>query len=399
MAKLKTPYDMMDDGGAYGAATSGDTGHTNDVTAPDMSTWGDPGGKGTTELPYDGPVFQEGVGQQAGAGGGQQQSSQVGHDGVYNGENREQWRDDWMGAGQMSAADMDKWMSSHGATKTGDNGTFVTPFGEQLDLGKNYKSGNVTPAFTASAGMMGADSGIAKASQTGLGENGGGYTGGTELPKVGGGTAAASTGLGFGDDLKNALKGLFPGGMFNQDVVNTRTQGARENLERFRKSQSQGDNAVLAARGLMGSGAEQTAQNRLSSNIADQYGTQVNDIYANESQNADSRMAKALELATGMSIADAENSIAQYRAQNDLELGRGQLALGNRTADQNYSLGQGRLALDRTNGDRSYDLGLRSDDLGRADLEERARMGDINAQIELLRINAGNADTSAGGHR
>jgi hypothetical protein len=72
----------------------------------------------------------------------------VGHDGTYNGMNREQWRDAWMSSGVKDPAATDAWLTSMGAKKIGDNGTYYTPFGEGLDLGIGYKTGSVMPGWT-----------------------------------------------------------------------------------------------------------------------------------------------------------------------------------------------------------------------------------------------------------
>lgn len=80
----------------------------------------------------------------------------VGHDGVYNGMTREQWRDAWMSnTGVMTPAQVDAWMAAHGATKVSDNGTFRTPYGETLDLGIGYRSGQVRAGFTGTGGGSG----------------------------------------------------------------------------------------------------------------------------------------------------------------------------------------------------------------------------------------------------
>lgn len=83
-------------------------------------------------------------------------STDVGHDGVYNGMTREQWRDAWMrNTGIMTPAQVDAWMAANGATKVSDNGTFRTPYGETLDLGIGYRSGQVRAGFTGTGGGSG----------------------------------------------------------------------------------------------------------------------------------------------------------------------------------------------------------------------------------------------------
>lgn len=59
----------------------------------------------------------------------------VGHDGNFNGMNREQWRDAWMGLGKVKATDADNWLRAHGAqAMPGKGDKWMTPFGEHYDL-------------------------------------------------------------------------------------------------------------------------------------------------------------------------------------------------------------------------------------------------------------------------
>lgn len=77
--------------------------------------------------------------------------------------NREQWRDAWMGAGQMSPQDADKWLSSHGAQQLGEKaGVWRTPSGDVLDLqigrgGAKATGGKITPGWTQVGGAYGPD--------------------------------------------------------------------------------------------------------------------------------------------------------------------------------------------------------------------------------------------------
>lgn len=169
----------------------------------------------------------------------------------------------------------------------------------------------------------------------------------------------------WGGDLMSALKGLFPGGAFNQDIVNRRTDNARGTLEAQRKSSMKNNEAYLAERGLIGSGPQADAANSLESRLFGQFGQAQNDIFANESENADKRMIAALQAATGVNADEAANAVRQYsaaterglgdkniglgyyKAGNDYELGRGNLALGNMNATNEYNLGAGRLGLDQ----------------------------------------------------
>jgi len=73
-------------------------------------------------------------------------------------QSREEWRDSWMGAGQMSPDEADKWLSSHGATQLGEKaGVWRTPSGDVLDLqigrgGAKATGGKITPGWTQVGG-------------------------------------------------------------------------------------------------------------------------------------------------------------------------------------------------------------------------------------------------------
>lgn len=178
----------------------------------------------------------------------------------------------------------------------------------------------------------------------------------------------------------NSLRGLFPGGMFNQDIVNRRTDSARADIERARKSFGANNAAALAERGLIGSGPEQTAQNSLDERMYDQYLQQSSDIYANESENADQRMMQALQIAAGMSAEEAKNAVDWFRAQNDFTLGQGGLALGNLNAVNDYNLGMA-------------NYGLNRDKLG-YDLSNQ----DLQRYIDLIKMWQSGSNQSAGGY-
>lgn len=148
------------------------------------------------------------------------------------------------------------------------------------------------------------------------------------------------------------------GGQFNPDLVNNRVESARELLEKRRMGELEGQRATLAARGQLGSGLEGDALSRLGERLNTDFGTNVRDIYSDEMERADNRLAEALSLMTGMSIADANNAIqaagiasderlGMGRLDLDRTLGLGNLALGNMRAVNDYNLDLGRLGLDR----------------------------------------------------
>jgi hypothetical protein len=227
---------------------------------------------------------------------------------------------------------------------------------------------------------------------------------------AGGGSSSRSTGN-F-DGLKEALAGLFPNGNFNQDVVNRRVDNVRGALSGARKSRLQTNQALLADRGLIGSGPEMTAYKNMDEDLFNQEISGVNDAYAHESDAADSRMMQALQIAAGMTADEAAQAVNWFRAQNDatrnandFSLGQGQLALGNRNTDLGYynsdhdfSLGQGRLAIDNMNGVNTANLGMGRLGLDRDALQHAIQSGDMDRLIEILKLQQGGASTSAGGY-
>lgn len=193
-----------------------------------------------------------------------------------------------------------------------------------------------------------------------------------------------SSSPGMDPDLVAALKGLFPGGGFNQDIVNRRTDSARDQLNRYRQSQTASNRASLANRGLIGSGPEITAQNRLETDIADRFSNALNDIYANESSNADARMMQALGLFGGLGTDQArlglDRELGLGRLDLDRMLGTGGLALQNLGLANDYNINLGRLGLDR---DR---------------LQYEIENGNIDQLIQLITQLLAGANSSAGGY-
>lgn len=105
------------------------------------------------------------------------QAPMVGHDGTYDGMNREQWRDAWMGQGKMSQQQMTDWLTQHGAQSLNGTDKWRTPYGEDYDLGIAWKTGAPTAGWTPISGGMGsAGSGSGGG---GFGGSGGGMGGGT----------------------------------------------------------------------------------------------------------------------------------------------------------------------------------------------------------------------------
>lgn len=188
-------------------------------------------------------------------------------------------------------------------------------------------------------------------------------------------------------DIKAELAKLFPGGLFNQDVVNRRTENAAEALGRQRKSRVASNRAELADRGLIGSGPEHSAMDSMEDDLYNQYTNAVSGIYADESQNADARMMQAMGLYSDLDQADLDRMVdwftaqtGRYGAETDRTLGLGNLALGNTRAANDYNLGLGQFGLDR---DRLL-----------ADIDA----GDMDRYIKLLELLLSGAGVSAGGY-
>jgi hypothetical protein len=152
----------------------------------------------------------------------------------------------------------------------------------------------------------------------------------------GGGVVGNSSGSSNGGDLNwimNQLKSMGTNDQMNQGRMQGRMDNVRDTLNTQKKSALATNQAALASRGLIGSGPEMTARNSLDSRANDSFNQAYNSIFADESDNADSRQMAALGLASGHS------------------LGEGGLALGSQNSANSYNLGLGNLGLQR-------DLGL-----------------------------------------
>lgn len=223
----------------------------------------------------------------------------------------------------------------------------------------------------------------------------------------GSGSGGSSSGSGKMDDVYGYLKGLFPGGGFNQDVVNRRLDSVRGNLEGARKSALKNNEAYLAERGLIGSGPQADASESLTSRLFGQFGSAYNDIYSKESENADNRMIAALQAATGMSEHEAQNQIEWFRAQSDNALGFGNLAARNKESDISKLLGSGNLDVARQNAatgsysaQMSYDIATKNLELARREYDEAVRNHDMEAADRAQqRINELEQIRAAGTHK
>jgi hypothetical protein len=229
---------------------------------------------------------------------------------------------------------------------------------------------------------------------------------------TGGGSSSTKPAMDVSEWLKQYMDS---GGGFNQNIVNRRVSSAQDTLNRQRQSRDASNRSVLAARGLIGSGPEITAMNRAEEDHSDIFAGAVNDIYANESENADQRAMQALSLATGMSISEAQNFLESQKIGNDFTLGQGQLGLGHKQADNafelgkgnldlgfleagnDFTLGQGGLALGNLNAMNNYNLGAANFGLNQNQFNHQQGQDDIGNYLQLLQLYLGGANTSTGG--
>lgn len=181
-----------------------------------------------------------------------------------------------------------------------------------------------------------------------IGGGGGGVPGG--VPGGGGGGGPLPDGGGNRTDIWAMLSKLInEGGNLNNDILTRRVGRARDDMNAARTSSTDTYRAMLADRGLLGSGGEVGAASKLEQELAKTFGGQEQDIIADEAGRADNRMMQALSLATGMSMDDARNSIERYNADITRELGLGNINLGYGQLDLNRTLGLGNLALGNAN--------------------------------------------------
>lgn len=289
-------------------------------------------------------------------------SEQAGTDAFWNqvtNKHRNDFSDDELSGWGVSRVSGDKYR-----LKNGQEVDTVADYGGENRMGQWTISGGKPGQNGQYAGPPGAPPGL-------FGPVGGFAAGGAQ-----GGSGKANM---FGDDLTNALKGMFPGGAFNQDIVNRRTENANEGLQRQRKSRLATNRAMMADRGLLGSGAESQAYGNMESDLGDQYTNAVSGIYADESENADQRMMQALQIAAGMSEEDANMAVQWFKANNDRDLGMGNLALGN------------------MNGQNAYNLGLANYGLNRDKTMWDMDNGNMNQMIQLLDILNNGAGTASRG--
>lgn len=231
----------------------------------------------------------------------------VGHDGIYNGQNREQWRDAWMSSGRMTQDEMTNKLLSMGATPTGRGDTWTTPFDETYDLGIGWKTGNPSAGWTPSGG-------------------GGGSTPGAGGGIVGGGSGFGGGGFG-GDKGTNDLMGLL-WNRANQSLKVDRNDpliaNARDAYNATQERSQRNHLADLAERGggtanldlERRMGAEQVGQN--TANYESQL--MLNEVAARRNEIRD-----ALAQYGNLMTEEQRMALQERLAQMDNQLGRDQL--------------------------------------------------------------------------
>lgn len=191
--------------------------------------------------------------------------------------------------------------------------------------------------------------------------------------------------------LRDTLQGLMDsGGGFNQGIVDRRTNGAMDKMQKALKSRQASDRAMLASRGTLGSGPELTAMNRAGEGEQANLDQAVSDIYGNESQAADNRMMQALQISAGMSAAEASQALEWFKAQSQDKYNTGNLALGNKNSDQSYALGQGNLALGQQNSAQDYALGQGNLALGNQNASNNYNLGAGQLHLGYDQLNSQN---------
>lgn len=227
-----------------------------------------------------------------------------------------------------------------------------------------------------------------------------------------GGSAGASGGTGTSSgssstsrpDFATLYKQIMDSGYgdMNMDIVNRRTESAREGMERTRKSQLRTDAAKLADRGLMGSGAESTAITGLSEDLGDIYAGATRDIYADESAAADRRIAGALGIDASLFTSSMQNDTDRYGIDKGAETSR-------YNTDASRDLGFARIASDDWQHTGNLALGNQSLNnqwnqfLAQHGLDSQVAMhnmsdADMGRLIQILGLRQDAVNTSANGY-
>lgn len=189
-----------------------------------------------------------------------------------------------------------------------------------------------------------------------------------------GGPGGAPGGAGGGSqgDLWPYIQDILGGG-FNANRVDQLASAAQDRLGRFKTQTLAEDRAILADRGLAGSGAEVSALTNLDAQLGGEFSSILREIMADEGSQSSNRIIAALGSGTDLSTNELRSAVQR-------ELGLGQLGLGYYTADQDYSLGIGNLGL------------------GRDQLANAIRQGDMGSIIAILQVLMGQNQTNNEGY-
>lgn len=306
-------------------------------TPKDLSVYASGGGMKETGGITGGTSLPKTTGAPFPTQGGTTGYTNVGHDGTFNGMNREQWRDAFLSQGKFgSTGAMDSYLSGMGAQKQADNGTFLTPFGESLDLGMGYRTGTPTAAWTIPGG--GAPQGA----------SGGGASG-----QIGSGTTRGGGASGFGTGpVADAIQRLLGRGEstdFNDPSLSAARAAHNAASDRALRQSRAALAERMAGQGLnsggAGSGAFDTAlQSQIEAAGIDnaQFDSQ---LVLDEMQSRRQDVVNALQFAQG----EERMALQQYLAEMDRDLQARGLDLSNQHFYDNlgYQIGQN---------DRQYDL-------------------------------------------
>lgn len=240
----------------------------------------------------------------AGAGGDDsatQQASQVGHNGTFNGQTREQYRDALMGSGITNLAGLQAWLAQHGGVLQSNNGTVMTPFGESIDALIGARTGN------GMAGWTGVGAGSAGAGALGAAGSGAGAT------------AAGAPGTDFQSQIRQMLmaqlaKASEPVTADDPEIKNQMTAQERT-LERTRQERRSASAERAASQGLLNGGTSSGAfdadlaagyedkgaslasvQAQLFSSAIQSKRTQLTALLQTAVQSGDNESARALQL-------------------------------------------------------------------------------------------------------
>jgi hypothetical protein len=288
---------------------------------------------------------------------------------------REQYRDAWMSSGVNSVQGMKDWLAKNGGKWVSDNGTVETPFGETLDMGGNARG-------------SAAGNGVLRPAWGG----GGGDTGGAGAGSAGGnmnlGALGQSGGFGMGQTASapgNFAPGNYEAGQFSYGQSVPQTE--RVNYTPFKMPTR--DEAMAADpgfqfgldQGLGQLGAQASARGSIRDPNYQQAMTKFAIDYGNTHYaDAANRLFQTHQAnQTGAAGAVGANNATALGAQGqgfgqalggyqanlgalgqnygqgantwnlnqNAALGWGNLALGNKSADNSYALGQGNLGLNR----------------------------------------------------